>query len=678
MRSFAYIPLFVMVATLAFSQEVDNALRSEFTIFDEIADRAERETFRAVWDAKEPRIQRDRADAFVERYPRSVVLREAYELSARANAELGDHAAALERARWSLRLQPENPFLLVMTADIAAKQGDLDLAERSAREALRHLANADTPSPLTPADWPRVRDQLRATADFVVGRVAATRGAHADARRSLLMAVSLNHEEIDALYTLGVVQMALGDERNAAVSFAHVMRSPGPLAGPARQALTTLHGSQSPAMAFDDYAASLRWTPPTPPERAPSPPAGAYAGSQSCRECHAPIYERWQSTGMAKMFRAYSPAHIIGDFSAGQTVSNQARPVLADGRHFIDIRSGQNDQWTRYPVDYVIGSKWQQAYATRLADSRILVFPIQYSRNRSAWVNYWAMVDGPGSERADIARFHTIPEGAVYQASCAPCHTSQLRGQTPKKGSDPFREGGINCEMCHGPSQAHIERVRSGNTSPRASFDTPVQFSRMAAEQYVAVCSQCHAQSAVHGADAAGNVNYSEQVPFYRTYPMHLPSNFSRRAFYGDGRHRATTFIAEAFTRSACFRTGNATCGSCHDPHPPDAVSNPTSLKFRDDPDRMCVQCHTALADAPERHTRHARDTEASRCVSCHMPKIMDALLFPARTHEIDDIPDAEMTARFGNEDSPNACLSCHKDRDEKWLAVRMRERKER
>ena len=52
------------------------------------------------------------------------------------------------------------------------------------------------------------------------------------------------------------------------------------------------------------------------------------------------------------------------------------------------------------------------------------------------------------------------------------------------------------------------------------------------------------------------------------------------------------------------------------------------------------------------------------------MPRIMDALLFPARTHEIDDIPDAEMTARFGQEHSPNACLGCHKDRNMEWLRI--------
>ena len=373
---------------------------------------------------------------------------------------------------------------------------------------------------------------------------------------------------------------------------------------------------------------------------------------------------------MARMFRAYRATDVIGDFSAGQTVANRARPTMQDGRHFIDIREGESTQWTRYPVDYVIGSKWQQAYATRLADARILVFPIQYSRNRSAWINYWGVVDAPGSERADISRFHTIPEGAIYQTACAPCHTSQLKFTEgiERASSGTFREGGINCEMCHGPSRAHIERIKSGSPISDASYGTPISFSRLPAQQYLAVCSQCHAQSAVHNADAGGNVNYSDTVPFYRAYPVHLASNFSRKAFFRDGRYRATTFISEAFSRSQCFRKGDATCGSCHDPHPVDAAANPTSLKFRHDPDRMCIQCHTKLAERPEQHTRHARESDASRCVSCHMPRIMDALLFPARSHQIDDVPDAEMTERFGNEDSPNACLMCHTDSDVRWL----------
>jgi predicted CXXCH cytochrome family protein len=371
------------------------------------------------------------------------------------------------------------------------------------------------------------------------------------------------------------------------------------------------------------------------------------------------------------MFRPYRAEDVVGDFSGRPIGRGHARALTDGARHFFEIRRGDNNEWVRYPVDYLIGSKWQQAYATQLPDSRLLVFPIQYSRVRSAWVNYWEMVDAPGSPRTDIAQFHRAPAGAVYQTSCAPCHTSQLSfiSGAAQPGHATFREGGINCEMCHGPSLDHIERLKSGATASLGTAGaTPVNFRRLPPAQYAAVCAQCHAQSAVHDAQPGGAVNYSETGGLYRAYSFELPSAFPRKAFYRDGRYRATTFISEAFARTECVRQGNATCGSCHDPHPSNAAQNPSSLKFDADADAMCVQCHANFGERPERHTRHAAGTEASRCVSCHMPRIMEAVLFQARSHEIDDIPDADMTERFGHTNSPNACLICHTDRDAAWL----------
>jgi predicted CXXCH cytochrome family protein len=248
-------------------------------------------------------------------------------------------------------------------------------------------------------------------------------------------------------------------------------------------------------------------------------------------------------------------------------------------------------------------------------------------------------------------------------------------GATPAAA---FRETGVNCEMCHGPSRPHVERMKSGLRTSRTGAETPIDFTRISPEQSVAICAQCHAQSAVHDAQPGGAVNYSERGAWYRTYSTHLLSSFPRAAFYRDGRFRATTFISEAFARSQCFRKGGATCVSCHDPHPSDAATNPTSLKFTGDSNEMCLQCHVDLREAPARHTRHEAGSEASRCVSCHMPRIAEALLFKARSHEIDAVPDAAMTARFGNDDSPNACLSCHGDRDAAWLQQQMTARTKR
>ena len=86
----------------------------------------------------------------------------------------------------------------------------------------------------------------------------------------------------------------------------------------------------------------------------------------------------------------------------------------------------------------------------------------------------------------------------------------------------------------------------------------------------------------------------------------------------------------------------------------------------------MCVQCHGKFATNLSAHTHHPASAEASRCISCHMPRIMNSLLFRARTHQIDDIPSAEMTARFGPEESPNACLLCHSDKDVHWVELKL------
>jgi predicted CXXCH cytochrome family protein len=212
--------------------------------------------------------------------------------------------------------------------------------------------------------------------------------------------------------------------------------------------------------------------------------------------------------------------------------------------------------------------------------------------------------------------------------------------------------------------------MRNSGQSEGTAVGTPVDFRRLSAEQSVAICAQCHMQSAVRAPEKDGTVNFSENGPqFYRTAVSRPYVDFSRKAFYKDGRFRMTTFIAESFVRSACFRKGQATCNSCHDPHPANAPSNPVSLKFPADIDEMCVQCHKDSRLRSAAHTRHPLASKASRCVSCHMPRIMEALLFNARSHQIDDVPDAEMTARFGMAESPNACLLCHKAKDARWLA---------
>jgi len=647
------------------------------SIFDEIADLQERAAFKQLWETEDPRLGRQRAAEFVERYPRSVMLREAYEQAARASAVLGDDNAAIEWGKRALRLLPENPFLLTMVADLAVRHREYPLAETSARQALRHLERALPPAAIAPAEWPQVRDGLRNLANFALGRAASEQGRYADAEPWLLGALRAKPNDYVALYALGAARKARKDPDGAARCFAAVMKAAnGALRDAARRALQEVYAAKPRSQSFDEFAASQHWSvPPRERSQGGSVP-GEYAGSAACAPCHAAEFRNWKETGMAKMYRPYSAGDVMGSFSGEETLGGNARTSAEGGQRFIELRNADSGKWTRYRVDGLIGSKWQQAYASKLPDGRLVVLPLQYSDVERGWVNYWKMVDG-SSARSDIAHFQGTPDGSLYQRDCAPCHTSQLRYEGGKASpvTAQFREGGIDCEMCHGPSRAHADAMRGGSRPKRTTSGEalPVDFRRISAEQSVAICEQCHMQSAAHEPEAGGAVNYSQSgASFSRDYGVHLLSDYSHKVFYADGRFRATTFIGEAFERSRCFREGGATCMSCHNPHPDDAARNQKSLKFAADSDEMCLQCHKQLREHPERHTRHSAASEASRCVSCHMPRNMDALMFRARSHQIDEIPDAGMTARFGASESPNACLGCHRDKDARWLAASM------
>ena len=263
------------------------------------------------------------------------------------------------------------------------------------------------------------------------------------------------------------------------------------------------------------------------------------------------------------------------------------RPVVGEGKRETVEIGGR-----RYPVDARIGSKWQEAYATRGPDGKLHVLPLQFNKLKGEWVNYWRMIDPPHYDRSDPALFGRFRAVTEYQSNCAPCHTSQW-------GPRESKEAGVNCEMCHGPGRAHAEGGR---------------MRRLSARESVAVCAQCHAQSVLRTARG-------EFPPRYERRPY---SEFGASAFHGDGRFRETTFIVEAFERSACYRKGEATCAHCHDPHPGAGKGNEKGLKFGAEDNGMCLQCHAGSAG------------KKGVCVECHMPKTMNALLFPARTHQIE------------------------------------------
>jgi predicted CXXCH cytochrome family protein len=710
------VGMLLSVGTPAAAQDIDTVVtttnRNPSTVADQIDDPAEKAAFLRLYQHKDPAEMLQAAKLFLQDFPQSAFLAQAYEVAADSSFDQHDYPAGLDFARQSLTYLPENPQLLAAVADVQAREHLNDEAIASARAALDYFGRIGRSGAIPESQWPATKRRLQASANFALGRALLQEAVNAPAgekrtallresEQALSQARTLNPEDWEIVYAFGLARLTSGDFPAAANAFAQVYEQKGELAPKALEHLQAMYKSLASNFKgdFESFVQQAARSSTAESERLPSGKSTvaqempAYAGSNSCRACHGGVYRNWSHSGMSKMLRPYAPENVIGDFTQnnefylgddaeykdgklvvvrGANRSPFARMQIRDGKHYFDILESDG-QWHTYPVDFTIGSKWQQAYATKLSSGQIHVFPIQYSSREKQWLNFWKLIDSPGSARADLQSWQKLDETTSYQAVCAVCHTSQLRnakGGAFAPENLEFREPGIDCEMCHGPSSRHVAAMNSGDEYAKGPLDPPVEFGKIGNRDFVAICSQCHMQSAIRTPGPHGELNYATTDSFFMRNPMIPFSEFSRKGFYKDGRFRQSTFIVEALERSKCFQKGQVSCGSCHNPHSHDESSNLTALKFHDDPNEMCTGCHTQFQDKSKitAHTHHSSGSEGSQCASCHMPRIMDALLFRARNHQIDDIPDADMTQRFGQSESPNACLLCHVEKNALWV----------
>src|SRR6266550_154842 len=146
--------LFCPLVPLA-SQDIDTNItltnRSPSTVAGQIYDASERAAFLAL-------------------FPQSAFLFQAYEVAARASFDLQDYDSGLNYAEKSLALLPENPLLLVSTADVEARKHRDEAAISHAQDAIEDLDRFSAPSTVAPESWPDLKRKLKATADFAKGR----------------------------------------------------------------------------------------------------------------------------------------------------------------------------------------------------------------------------------------------------------------------------------------------------------------------------------------------------------------------------------------------------------------------------------------------------------------------------------------------------------------------------
>jgi tetratricopeptide (TPR) repeat protein len=258
---------------------------------------------------------------------------------------------------------------------------------------------------------------------------------------------------------------------------------------------------------------------------------------------------------------------------------------------------------------------------------------------------------------------------------CAECHSTHVQ-----KNYDPdtrtfattWSEIDVSCEACHGPGSDHVawarkkpgwEKLAAGKGlklalderrgiqwKVDAETGKPARSAVRGSDREIGMCATCHSRRSPISA------GYIPGEPLLDHY---IPQLLEAGLYYPDGQIDDEVYVYGSFLQSKMYHAG-VTCSDCHEPH---------SLALRVPGNGVCLQCHQAdKYDRPEHHF-HKQESPGASCAECHMPPRTYMVVDPRHDHSM-RIPRPDLSLKLG---TPNACNSCHRDRDAEWADAQVR-----
>jgi TPR repeat protein len=332
-----------------------------------------------------------------------------------------------------------------------------------------------------------------------------------------------------------------------------------------------------------------------------------YVGMETCKTCHGEIHETFIHTGMGRSFDKASRAKSDAVFDKHAIVYDDKndfyyQPYFNNDQLFIKefrLSNGDTTHSRTEKVSYIIGSG--QHTNSHLLDINGYVHqaPITFYTQTKKWDL------APGFEQGN-ERFSRI-----ISTECLTCHNhlpKHIKGSENKYTEMPT---GIECERCHGPGEIHVREKSSGNiVDTRTEIDYSIVNPRkLSVDLQMDLCQRCHLQ---------GVAVLNEGKDFYDFRPgMKLEEVMN--VFLPRYTNSHEKFImasqADRLRMSDCFKTGEMSCITCHNPHKSIEV---TAIDQYND---ACESCHKTAKDVLCSETKITRQAENDNCVNCHMPR---------------------------------------------------------
>ena len=423
-----------------------------------------------------------------------------------------------------------------------------------------------------------------------------------------------------------------------------------------------------------------------------------YAGSDSCRKCHARSHATWHASYHRTMTQVPDADNVVADFHDVSLDLHGQSYILSNtgDDYWVELNAPDWNSTTVRPprvkrqITLMTGSHHEQDFWFETPHGRTIQrLPFVYRIEEQEWYPDTSVLMTPPEAPSGFGNWNVV---------CIQCHTTLGRPHvTPFSpvAKTEVVEFGISCEACHGPGAAHVERYQTRADHPEVAADwksrdqiiNPGQLDHRRSSE---VCGQCHSISLLSDEDSVRWASHgfrfrpgqklddtrivvqpgiTDEDPTLQQLIQDEP-NYMDDRFWSDGMVRVVGREYTGLIASPCFQRGTMSCLSCHELHPAENDPRPLEewaddqLRFDRNSDRACLQCHTEMEEQLVAHTHHAADSEGSRCYNCHMPPTTYGLLKAVRSHQIDS-PSLAPTLKAGR---PNACNLCHLDKTMSWV----------
>ncbi len=384
----------------------------------------------------------------------------------------------------------------------------------------------------------------------------------------------------------------------------------------------------------------------------PEPQAEAfakYAGSESCRECHAEAFNDWMGSDHQLAERlpdakldnpAFEPPREYQHAKQTTQISS------TNGTYQVSTR-GLSGTKEDFQVERIIGERPLRQYLIPFPNGRLQTLDASYEPEKNEWFNVYGDEDRQPGEWG-----HWTGRGMSWNTQCASCHNTRLRKNYDHKAdtyTTASAEMSVGCEACHGPMKAHVDwRKKYPETT-----DTDPTIKKFDKDQWIGACGMCHSRRTELTGDFVPGDNYLDHF-------SHVIPN-ETDIYFADGQVRDENYVFTSFLGSRMYHAG-VRCMDCHQPHTTKTIL-PGNV--------LCMRCHAAPTPEypkspiidPAGHSHHQLSGEGALCVNCHMPQTTYMQRDPRRDHGF-TIPDPLLTKEHG---IPNACNRCHQDKDVDW-----------